>query len=215
VLALRLYTTAAFESLNKPLRERGRSGPHPLPITMKLITEAIKQLRAVEAEREQTRRFSSVGSSSAKLDEPPRSHRLIKSAKLTKSTKLLPPRSGHSLHQKDLWRGIKDSFTEPTFLAQGGTEYAPMSTTKHLSVALQYGASTSGAVLLRLRMDSFMQRGADLAYLSCFPAEEETLFPPLTYLKPMAQGEPYQVTISDDSGSITFTVIDVQPHVGS
>ena len=31
-----------------------------------------------------------------------------------------------------------------------------------------------------------MDRGADLTYLSCFPAEAEYLYPPLTYLQPVS-----------------------------
>ena len=68
VLALRLYTTAAFVSLNVPLRELGtgqcedggdlspeRSRGHQFPITIKFVTEAIKQLRAIEAQRNSER----------------------------------------------------------------------------------------------------------------------------------------------------------------
>ena len=87
-----------------------------------------------------------------------------------------------------------------------------MSATSSLEVALRFGASAKGAVLLRFRMDSFMQRGADLAYLSCFPQEAEILYSPLTYLKPL--GKPRQVTTTE-GGAFTFTVVDVQPHVGS
>ena len=56
---------------------------------------------------------------------------------------------------------------------------------------------------------SFMQRGADLTYVSCFPAEAEVLYPPLTFLRPI--GEPIEVT----TAGLTFTVINVRPDVGS
>jgi len=88
-----------------------------------------------------------------------------------------------------------------------------MSTTTELKVALRYGASVQGAVLLRLRVDNFMQLGADLEHLSCFPHEAEILYPPMTYLKPL--GKAREVTTSDENGTLVFTVIDVQPHVGS
>jgi len=42
-------------------------------------------------------------------------------------------------------------------------------------------------VLLRLRTSTFMQRGADLSFLSAFPGEAEVLFPPLTFLKPLSE----------------------------
>ena len=67
-----------------------------------------------------------------------------------------------------------------------------MSTTTSLEVAVDYAASSGSgsALLLRLTTTSFMQRGADLAYLSAFPSEAE---------------------ISGHS----WTVVDVVPHLGS
>ena len=60
VLALRLYTTAAYRSINNPLRDLdadfqprgplGADNPHPLPVTVHLLSEAIRRLRAVEGE---------------------------------------------------------------------------------------------------------------------------------------------------------------------
>ena len=49
VAALRLYTTAAFQYINNPLREgsltaRETRAPHPLPLLVKLLEEATKQL---------------------------------------------------------------------------------------------------------------------------------------------------------------------------
>ena len=78
--------------------------------------------------------------------------------------------------QVDLFRGMKDVTTPTEFLAKGGTELAPMSTTSDLRIAMEYSAS-SNAVLLRLRTRSFMQRGPDISFLSAFPAEREFLFP--------------------------------------
>ena len=50
VLALRLYTTAAFKSLNNPLRDTSEDRPpHPFPCTVNYIRDAIGKLRAVEA----------------------------------------------------------------------------------------------------------------------------------------------------------------------
>ena len=52
VLALRLYSTAAFRSINNPLRdpercERGEA--HPWPVTVAYLREGVLKLRAVEA----------------------------------------------------------------------------------------------------------------------------------------------------------------------
>ena len=84
-----------------------------------------------------------------------------------------------------------------------------MSTTTSLDVALEYSLCGNGAVLLRLRTSSFMQRGADIAYLSAFPAESENLFPPLTLLKRV--GSPIVVRVAK---SMVITVVDVVPHIG-
>ena len=46
-------------------------------------------------------------------------------------------------------------------------------------VALEYSAAAH-SLLLKLRTDSFMGRGASVGFLSCFPTEAEVLFPPLT-----------------------------------
>jgi hypothetical protein len=59
VLALRLYTTNVYKSLNNPMRDLdvnyqprplSANSPHPFPVTMYLLTEGIKQLRAVEGQ---------------------------------------------------------------------------------------------------------------------------------------------------------------------
>lgn len=92
------------------------------------------------------------------------------------------------------------------FLAQGGTELAPMSTTSDLKIAMTYSASPN-AVLLRLRTKNFMTRGADISFLSAFPGESEVLFTPLTYLAPTGAVETLHV---DDA---TFQVVDVEPSL--
>ena len=51
VLALRLYTTAAFKSLVNPLRDRSRTSAHPFPHTIHFINEAIRKLRAVDIKK--------------------------------------------------------------------------------------------------------------------------------------------------------------------
>ena len=75
-----------------------------------------------------------------------------------------------------LYRGLAHRTVPPAFFKEGGTEYAPMSTTNDLSVAVRYSASRS-SVLLRMVTKSFIERGADISYLSAFPDEAEVLFP--------------------------------------
>mmetsp|Transcript_4094 Transcript_4094/g.12256 ORF Transcript_4094/g.12256 Transcript_4094/m.12256 type:complete len:214 (+) Transcript_4094:930-1571(+) len=48
VVALRLYTTAAYRHINGPLRKP--EGPHPLARTTWFISEAVRKLRAVHAD---------------------------------------------------------------------------------------------------------------------------------------------------------------------
>ena len=49
----------------------------------------------------------------------------------------------------------------------------------------------------------------DLQYLSAFPAEAEVLFPPLTFLRPTG------VTTHKQFGLASFTVIEVEPRLGT
>jgi hypothetical protein len=163
VLALRLYTTAAFRSLNNPLRQTAAERlPHGFPITINFIRDAISQLRAVEADTE----------------------------KAAKSI--------------DLWRGLKHMTPADDFAATGGTELAPMSTTTSLAVAVQYSLSPS-SLILKLKTDSFLDRGADLGWVSAFPDEAEVLFPPLTFLQPTGR------SMSVEAHGMRFLVVEVVP----
>ena len=49
----------------------------------------------------------------------------------------------------------------------------------------------------------------NLQYLSAFPAEAEVLFPPLTFLRPTG------VTTHKTFGLASFTVIEVEPRLGT
>jgi len=166
VLALRLYTTAAFQSLNNPLRNTTRTEAHPLAVTVAFINEGIKRLRAIHADT----------------------------------------RAGQQ--SMDLWRGMRDLKVSEDFLQHGGTEYAPMSTTSDLRVAVQYSSSQT-PLLFKVKTTSFMERGADLQFLSAFPGEAEIAFGPLTYLKPTGNSQMLKV------GEKTFTVVEVVPSFAS
>ena len=80
-----------------------------------------------------------------------------------------------------LWRGMRNLDIGDKFLANnaGGTEVAPMSTTTDMRVAVHYGLS-SDSLLFLLKVDNFLQYGAELQWLSAFPGEAEVLYPPLT-----------------------------------
>jgi len=179
VVVLRLYTSAAFRSINGPLRDQERfqrKEPHMLPLTVTFLRDALGKLRAVASE------------------------------------------SADANNTVTLYRGMRDVKLDPAFLTRGGTELAPMSTTKDLKTAMIYGQS-SHSVLLRVQTKSFMARGPDISWASCFPAEQEYLFPPLTYLNPLKHltgnltGE--YVTEELQVGDAFYHVVDVEPTFSS
>ena len=168
VLALRLYTTAAFQSINQPLRDLSdERRPHPFPVTVNYIRDGISKLRAVEGRREQ--RFGAIGT-------------------------------------VDLWRGMRNMTVAPDFHKHGGTELSPMSTTTQAHVALQY-ARSAAPLLFKIRTTSFLQRGADLDYLSAFPGEHEILYPPLTHLLPTGR----TMKVRFEEQQMTVEVVEVSP----
>jgi hypothetical protein len=113
--------------------------------------------------------------------------------------------------ERDLWRGMRDTSVSDSFLIQGGTEQAPMSTTSSLAVALTYADDCKESLLFKLRTDSFMGRGASLRLISAFPAEDEFIYPPLTFLRPSTR---QPEVIECEEGRIV-TVVEVVPHLGS
>ena len=168
VLALRLYTSAAYKSLNGPLRQsRDSAAPHPFPVMVSLIAEGLKRLRSVAADR----------------------------------------RRGCAHSQDSLaWHG--DLRVDDAFASEGGTEMAPLSATSEFRVAIRYALS-SHSLLFKMVTKSFMDRGVDLSYLSCFPEESEHLFAPLTYLRPTGNS---QLT---DMGASTILIVEVEPSFGT
>lgn len=68
VIALRVYTTWAFRGLNNPLRDTNRGRPHPFPVTIAFLRDAISKLRAVGAEEDAARPTGEEGKSETRLD---------------------------------------------------------------------------------------------------------------------------------------------------
>jgi hypothetical protein len=73
-----------------------------------------------------------------------------------------------------LWRGMSYMKLPEEFSAQGGTELAPMSTTTDVSVAISYAIKkdTRSALLFRFVTRNNLERGADVQWLSMFPANQ-------------------------------------------
>jgi hypothetical protein len=107
-----------------------------------------------------------------------------------------------------LWRGMSNAALEDAFMEEGGVELAPMSTTLDLGIALKYSAEGNTAVLLRIISQNFMVRGAELSWLSAFAHEEELLYSPTTYLRPLTK-TPAVFKI----GSATFKIVDVEAQM--
>ena len=88
-----------------------------------------------------------------------------------------------------------------------------MSTTSDLKTAMVY-ARSSKSVLMRLQTNSFMNRGPDISWVSCFPMEREFLFPPLTYLRPMSDpisGKTITEIVPVEELEASYHVVDVEP----
>ena len=73
----------------------------------------------------------------------------------------------------------------------------------------RYGTSEH-ALLFKIRCSSFMNRGADVSFLSAFPNEKEYLYPPLTYLKPTGRKE---VVKFAKPMNMEFTVIEAEAQL--
>jgi hypothetical protein len=103
----------------------------------------------------------------------------------------------------DFWRGMRNVDLTSEFRESGGTELAPMSTSSILDVALGYSNNAERRLLMKVATDSFMDRGADIQYLSAFPNEAEFLYPPMTFLQPTGKEEQMEVD------GVTFTILEV------
>ena len=137
---------------------------------------------------------------------------------LTEAIKRLRTVEGRDATQNEpltLWRGMRNVAELPQrFLDEGGTERAPMSTTRELAVAVRYSMSAR-ATLLKLRTSDFRSRGVDLRFVSAFPGEAEVLYPPLTHLRPVRRVDG-EVEVHEhvmDDGRV-FAVVEVVPSFG-
>merc|ERR1711879_101287 len=75
-------------------------------------------------------------------------------------------------------QGVKMDMQE--FRRHGGTELAPMSTTKERAVAAKY-ANGRDSVIFSYKTQA-LTTGVELQFLSVYPKEREYLYPPGTFL---------------------------------
>jgi len=155
VFVVRLYSTAAYWTINCNMRKRitipvqeaqklieqkSREGKYPYPLTLLMLKDALLKLRE-------------------------------KHIDTGDDTDL------------DLFRGMKDLALPEEFIGKGGCEFAPCSTTTDIMVALKYSKSDRPSIL-KVHSKGFQDRGADISFLSAFPSEKEILYPPLTMFRP-------------------------------
>jgi hypothetical protein len=90
------------------------------------------------------------------------------------------------IKQRFFWRGLDNMGANEDFFAYGGTEMGCMSTTGDENVARDFAkvGDEPNPLLLKIESNDLMSCGADISWLSMYPAEKEVLFPPLTYLRP-------------------------------
>jgi hypothetical protein len=103
------------------------------------------------------------------------------------------------------YRGLKDMTVSDQFFVSGGTEFAPMSTSNDEGVAIDF-ATSKCPMVLKLETKDFMSRGADISFLSVYPKEAETLFPPLTYLRPIE-------AVNVNENGVNYLMVRVEPVI--
>lgn len=100
-----------------------------------------------------------------------------------KQLRLIACQSPDAKRELVMYRGIANRRLDESFV--GGSELACMSTTLDPATAKTFANSQPGdALIFRYVSRNFMDRGADVRFLSAYPMEAEILFPPLTYLEP-------------------------------
>jgi len=122
--------------------------------------------------------------------------------------------SDQATSEIEFFRGLKDTQVDSEFMKNGGTQTSPMSTTKDYRVACGYAVrkgKTNGSLLMKIVTANNLQRGGDLAFLSMFPAESETLFPPLTFVQPT--GKTQEITCKQGDKIFVLTIIEVKPTI--
>ena len=187
VLALRLYTTAVYDAINDPLRGLGKraTGKFPICTCFSKENEPHPLPITVSYITDGIRRLRAVGANAKGASEP-----------------------------RDFWRGVRNVELPATFRADGGTEFAPMSTSSDINVALQYSSTAEKRLIFKVATTSFMDRGADLQFLSAFPGEIEFLYPPLTFLQPTGAEEIIKIYgAMDGAKPVEYTVIEVTPKM--
>ena len=114
--------------------------------------------------------------------------------------------------ERVLWRGFSDLKISDEFKEFGGTEFAPMSTTTDVRVAVGYAirkTTTGGALLMRIVTKNNLERGMDLQWISMFPGESERLLAPLTFMNKPKRFQEIEVNGVNDQ-KVKLTVVEIE-----
>ena len=183
VASLRFYTTTSYTLINGPLRQinpndatKEANRQHPLAITTYYITSSLKKLRANNFRTAPVSKSSGFSAQSAASAAAPGSTPEVKQKLPTSDG---GNQSGITGARSYLWRGMKDRTINEHFLMYGGSELGCMSTSENIAIVARY-ARSNNPLLLRIKIESPMDRGANLKWLSVYPSEDEVLYPPLT-----------------------------------
>jgi hypothetical protein len=117
--------------------------------------------------------------------------------------------------ERVLWRAFRDMKISDDFKKFGGTEFAPMSTTTDVRLALDYairGMTTGGALLMRIVTKNILEGGIDLQWISMFPGESERLLPPLTFMNKPKRFQEIEVNGVNDQ-KVKLTVVEIEVTV--
>ena len=81
-----------------------------------------------------------------------------------------------------------------------------MSTTTDIRIAAGYAfkAKTEKRVFFRIKVQSPMDKGADVSWLSAYPREKEVIYPPLSFMQPLL--EQRLKSVPGEAKVITMTV---------
>ena len=223
LVAMRLYTSHSFPAINLPLRKQTK--PHPLPATVMCISDGLKALRALDAESgtagEEVRALDAESGTAGEEEETHPRPTIFANANIfhfvwpaPKATaeRVEKPRKESATVVMEFYRGFTDTQVTGEFRSNGGTEFAPMSTTTEVEVACGYAIrkrETGGALLMKIVTENNLQRGADVRFLSMFPGEAETLFPPLTFMQPTGKEQVMEFKLPG-GGSFKLCIIEVK-----
>ena len=190
LIGLRLYTGPMFEKYNNMLRYLGAH----LPFMKRFFEETNKGNRY-------TNTVHTISEAIGKLSKLTPPYKLYKGtgAGLRLPDKFLKPGG--------LGYGLDGDGNAADLRVRGGVEFAFMSSTPQRSVALHYAKDKHPQMVFEIQQ-GMVDRGAEIMWLSQYPGEVETVWPPLTGLEVQMEERTQTITLPELSsradGTMTF-----------